>query len=436
MRIDRNNKTNDKDNIGKAWFRLDLSAVVYPTLQRRDFSSVYRLSALLKDTVDNECLQKALDLTMRRFPGFKVSIRKGMFWRFLESNNRPGPFIKEDIKNPCQPMGFKTNNRYLLRVYYFGKRISFEAHHCLGDGNGGMIFFNTMLAQYLRLKGYRVSTGDTVKDINESPRDEEMEDAYMKYANADVCPSRPGGNAYLIHGTPEPFYTLNMIVGVVKASEVVKVAASYGASVTEYINSVLLYVLQQKQKSENVKKLKPIILAMPVNLRRFFPSETLRNFITMVYPGIDPRLGEYSFEEVLKQVHHYMRYYINDKFLKGDITTNARTKKNLLIRLVPLFIKDKVVRSFYKSVQDSSSTAGITNMGILKVPDNMKEYIERYDICMGQPYSNKTNCSVITFNDVMTITFASAIKESDVEMLFFRKLVKDGIHVRIESNRE
>ena len=33
------------------WYQLDLSAIVYPTLQRRDFSSVYRLSVLLKEEV-------------------------------------------------------------------------------------------------------------------------------------------------------------------------------------------------------------------------------------------------------------------------------------------------------------------------------------------------------------------------------------------------
>lgn len=419
----------------KYWYQLDLSAVVYPTLQRKNFSSVFRLSALMKDHVDKDKLQMALDRTMPRFPTYKVAIRKGFFWRYLETNDRPGPFIQEDIKNPCMPMGFKTNNRYLLRVYYYDRRISFESHHCLGDGNGGMAFFNTMLAEYLRLMGHDISLGYNVKDINEEPDPEEFEDAYMRYANAQVRPDRPGEKAYQVHGTPEPFYTLNMIVGVMPTDQILKVAKDYKTSVTEYINAVLLYSLMQKQKDDNPKKYKPVTLAMPVNLRRFFPSKSLRNFITMVYPSIDPRLGDYSFEEILTQVHHYMRYYINDKFLRGDITTNAYTKRHPLIRVVPLFIKDRVVRYFYKTVQDISSTAGITNMGVLKVPENMEEHIERFDICMGQPYSSKTNCSIISFGNNMSITFASAIKQSDVEMYFFRKLVQDGIHVKIESNR-
>ncbi len=429
-------KARIKDNKKERnWYQLDLSAVVYPTLQRKNFSSVYRLSALMKEKVDKEKLQLALDRTMPRFPTYKVAIRKGIFWRYLERNDRPGPFVRDDIKNPCMPMEFKTNNRYLIRVYYYDKRIALEAHHCLGDGNGGMSLFNTMLAEYLRLMGYKISTGYLVKDINTAPEPEELEDAYMRYANAQVRPDRPGEKAYQINGTPEPFYTLNMIVGTMPTDEVLKVAKSYKASVTEYINSVLLYALLQKQMSDQPRKLKPVTLAMPVNLRRFFPSISLRNFITMVYPSIDPRLGDYSFEDILTQVHHYMRYYINDKFLRGDITTNAYTKRHPLIRLVPLFIKDRVVRYFYKTVQDVSSTAGITNMGVLNIPENMVPHIERFDICMGQPYSSKTNCSIISYNNIFSITFASAIKESDVEMYFFRKLIKDGIHVKIETNR-
>lgn len=429
-------RTGKQNKDDKVWYQLDLSAVVYPTLQRRDFSSVYRLSALLKDEIKPDVLQKALDQVLVRFPTYKVAMRKGLFWRYLEPNDRPGPFVKEDIKNPCQPMGFKTNNRYLIRLYYYGKRVSLEAHHCLGDGNGGMALFSTIIAQYLRLLGNTIDVGYTVMDINEEPDEEELEDAYMRYANAAVQPARPKEDVYLIRGTKEPFYTLNMIVGVVKAEDILKVAKHYNASVTEYINACLLYSLLEKQKEEMPRKLKPVALAMPVNLRRFFPSKTLRNFISMVYPSIDPRLGEYSFEDIITQVHYYMRYYISDKFLRGDITTNASTKRHPLIRIVPLFIKDIVVRSFYKSVQDVSSTAGITNMGVLKLPDNMRELVSRFDICMGQPYSNKTNCSIITYEDTMTITFASSIKEADVERIFFNKLVRDGIHVLIETNRD
>ncbi len=418
------------------WYKLDLSAIVYPTLQRRDFSAVYRLSVTLKYKIDPVLLQKAVDIAMKRFPTYKVAIRKGLFWRYFEPNRRPGPYVMPDIKNPCMPMGFQTNNRYLIRFYYYENKISMEAHHSLGDGTGGMCVLQTVTAVYLELLGFFVTKKYFVLDVNAEPSAGELEDAYMRYANAKVHPPRQHEKAYRVRGTKEPFYTLNIIGGTLSASDAKKAAKKYGVTVTEYFNAVLLYALLQKQEKEWHLKLRPVKIAMPVNLRRFFPSDTLRNFITMVYPGIDPRLGAYTFEEIVTQTHNFMRYYINEKFLRGDITTNAATQTNPLIRVVPLFLKDFIVSRFYASVQDKNSSAGLTNMGLLKVPEDMKPHIERFDIYMGQPFSRRTNCAIITYEDILTINFASSIVEADVERYFFRKLVQDGIHVKIASNRD
>ncbi|MDE7224494.1 MAG: alcohol acetyltransferase [Acetatifactor sp.] len=418
------------------WYQLDLSAIVYPTLQRRDFSSVYRLSVVLKEDVDPGVLQQAVDQVMPRFPTYKAAIRKGVFWRYLEPNNRPGPFVQPDVKNPCQPMHFKGNNRYLVRFYYFEGRIALEAHHSLGDGTGGMCLLMTVTARYLQMKNQaQIQPGGFVLDPESQPDPEELEDAYMRYADAKVCPPRPGEKTYRVRGTMEPFYTLNIIDGIMSVRQVLEVAKRYHATITEYLNAVLIYALLQKQEQEKGRRQRPVKIAMPVNLRRFFPSKTLRNFITMIYPGVDPRLGDYTFPEIVDQIHNYMRYYLNEKLLRGDITTNAATQRHPLIRVVPLFIKDFVVRQFYTKVQDKNSSAGLTNMGALQVPEAMKPYIERFDIYMGQPFSSRTNCAIISFGDVLTINFASSIIEADVERYFFRKLVQDGIHVRIESNR-
>ena len=420
----------------KTWYRLDLSAIVYPTLQRRDFSSVYRLSLLLKEDVQPDILQQAVDIAMKRFPTYRSAMHKGLFWRYLEPNTNPGPIVQKDIRNFCMPMPFKSNNRYLVRFYWYGRRIALEAHHSLGDGTGGMFLLQTVTAVYLRLLGHPIPNDGFVLDVDAEPDPEEFEDAYMRYANAQVRPARPAEKTYRVRGTKEPFYTLNVIDGIMSVKEVMQVAKGYNATVTEYLNAVLLYSLLQKQEHDFHLKLRPVRIAMPVNLRRFFPSKTLRNFITMVYPSVDPRLGEFTFEEIVAHVHNYMRYYINEKFLKGDITTNAATKRNPFIRIVPLFIKDFVVRLFYTRVQDKNSSAGLTNLGSVYVPDATKPYLERFDIYMGIPYSQRTNCAIASFGDTLTVNFASCIIEADVERRFFQKLVEDGIAVTIESNRD
>lgn len=426
-----------KKNIKKrdSWYKLDLSANVYPTLQRKDFSSVYRISVTLKETIQPDLLQQAVDLTLPRFPTFKTALRRGFFWRYLEPNDRPGPFVRPDIQNPCMHMNFHADNRYLIRIYYYQKRISLEAFHSLSDGSGALFLLRTITAVYLRLLGHEIPNTMGVLDINEEPTEGELEDAYMKYASSKICPPRSQGSAYRVRGTSEPLNTLNIICGVIPVDQILKVTRKYKVSVTEYLNAVLLYALMQKQKSDKVFREKPLKLALPVNLRRFFPSDTLRNFITMVYPAIDPRMGDYSFEDILLQVHHYMRYYLNNKFLNADITTNAMTQKNPFIRVVPLFIKDMVVKHFYTRVQDCQSSAGLTNLGIIQLSEEMQQHVERFDVLMGQPFSARTNCAIVSYQNILTVNFASGIKETDVERFFFRKLIEDGIHVKIETNR-
>lgn len=420
----------------KTWYKLDLSANVYPTLQRKNFSNVYRISLSLKENVQPDILQKALDLTLPRFPTFQVALRKGLFWRYLEANHRPGPFVREDIENPCMPMHFKANNRYLIRIYYYEKRISLEVFHSLSDGAGTLYFLKTLTAVYLRLLGHEIPNGEGVLDITEKPDPEEFEDAYLRYASSKVGRPRSQGNAYRVRGTKEPFYTLNIICGVIPVDKLRVVSKGYGVTVTEYLNAVLLYALLQKQKCEKPFRERPVTLAMPVNLRSFFPSKTLRNFISMVYPSIDPRMGDYTFEEILVHVHNYMRYYINPKFLNADIVTNASVQQNPLIRIVPLFIKDFTVRKFYTNVQDGQSSAGLTNVGLTRLPMEMQPYVERFDVLMGQPFSARTNCAIISYRNILTVNFTSSIKETDIERYFFRKLVQDGVPVKIETNRK
>ena len=418
------------------WYKLDLSANVYPTLQRKNFSNVYRISLSLKENIQPDILQKALDMTLSRFPTFQVALRKGLFWRYLEANHRPGPFVQKDIENPCMPMHFKANNRYLIRIYYYEKRISLEVFHSLSDGAGTLYFLKTLTAVYFRLLGHDIPNGEGVLDITETPDPEEFEDAYLRYASSKVSRPRSQGNAYRVRGTKEPFYTLNIICGVIPVDKLRVVSKGYGVTITEYLNAVLLYALLQKQKAEKPFRERPVTLAMPVNLRSFFPSKTLRNFISMVYPSIDPRMGDYTFEEILQHVHNYMRYYINPKFLNADIVTNASVQQNPLIRIVPLFIKDFTVRKFYANVQDGQSSAGLTNVGLTKLPKEMLPFVERFDVLMGQPFSARTNCAIISYQNILTVNFTSSIKETDIERYFFRKLVQDGIPVKIETNRK
>lgn len=417
------------------WYRLDNAGVLYSALQKETYSAIYRFSAVMDQPVDRQALQRAVDQTMPRFPTFRVRIKKGAFWYYFEPNDAPGPFVKEDISNPCQPVRFREDNGWLVRFYYYEHRISVEVFHAVSDGGGALVFFKTLLAVYLRELGHKIGNTHGILDIGGPPRREELEDAYGKYAQGKGRRWKEREKAYQNTGTPEPFYTLNVTMGFCSVSQLKQKAKGYGVSITEYLAAVLIQVILEKQHRERPRKEWPVALAIPINLRAWFPSETLRNFILTVRPVIDPSLGEYTFEEVLSQVHHTLRLKINRQRMRAELTGNVRFTKNRLLQIVPIVLKNPVMALGYRIAGVRPYSGTYTNPGAFSVPPEMEPHIRRMEVILGQATNPRVHCASISYGDLMEITFAGTQRESDTERDFFRFLVREGIHVKVESNR-
>ena len=345
------------------------------------------------------------------------------------------PFVKEDISNPCQPVRFREDNGWLVRFYYYRNRISLEVFHALSDGAGALIFFRTLLAEYLRQTGISVPAGNGVLDLEEPPRKEELEDAYARYAGRHALGLRRMPKAYANTGTPEPFYTFHVTMGFVSLEKLRETARSYDASITEYLSAALIHVLLEKQRREHPHKERPVALAVPINLRSWFPSETVRNFITTVRPSIDPALGDYTFPEIVSQVRHYMKLHVHRQELQAAFTGNVRFTKNFFLRAVPVFLKNPVMAWNYRTKGVRPYSATFTNPGPFPVPPEMAPHISHMEVVLGQAAVPRPHVSSISYGNTMEITFAGTQKDTDTEREFFRFLVRQGLPVRIESNR-
>ena len=418
------------------WYKLDNAGVLYSALQKEEYSAIYSVSAVMAERVDPAALQRAVDRTMPRFPGFSVRIKKGAFWYYFEPNRAPGPFVKEDIANPCQPIRFKEDNGWLVRFFYYERRISFEAFHAISDGGGAITFFRTLLAVYLRERGIDVPNGEGVLDVDEPPRKEELEDAYAKYAGKRVLRGGWEKSAYPNTGTAEPFYTFNVTMGFVPVDKLKERAKTYGgATITEYLTAVLLKTLLDKQHGENPRREKPVALAIPINLRPWFPTDTLRNFILTIRPCIDPGLGEYSFAEIVSYVHNFMRLKINRQEMRATFTGNVHFTTNKLLQVIPVFLKNPVMALSYQLVGVRPYTSTYTNPGPFRVPEAMRPHIGHMEVILGQATAPRVHCASISYGNLMEITFAGTLVETDTEREFFRFLVREGIPVKVRSNR-
>lgn len=416
------------------WFRLDNAAKIFPGQNSSAWSNVFRFGIELKEEIDPEILEKALEKTLRRIPSFNVRIRNGFFWHYFEKNPKK-PVVSHDIKNPCYRINFKENNGYLFRTYYHDRRICLDVYHALCDGYGAVVFLTTLVAEYLRLTGKVISYSEFVLDVREKPKPEEIEDSYSRYASSKVKYDRKDKWVYHAVGTKMPKHQCNYTTGVMSFKQLHSVAKGYGVTVTEFLASLLIDIHYRKQLREN-KKQREICAQIPVNLRKAFPSKTLRNFVLCLRVKIDPNLGEYTFEEILRSVSLQLKLANDPKLINSLMTQNMKIERNPVAKCLPLAIKDLGVGIGFLITGEQTTTTLLSNVGLVKLPEEMYNYVEKYIFYTGPGKLNGARCSVISSGDTLVFGFSNCYEESDIEREFFTRLVKMGIHVKIESNRE
>ncbi len=427
----KNKAVQDKSN---PWYRLDNAAKLYPAIRNRKWMSIFRVSVLLNEPVKPLVLQEALETTLARIPSFALKMRTGFFWYYFEPNPRK-PLVQEDVQNPCMRFT-KANRGYLFRVRYYNRRIALEVFHAVTDGTGAMTFLKTLTAEYLRLMGHKIPAGEGILDPAKDSKAGEMEDAFSRYARFKAHHSRKESKAYSVRGTVEPMLNLNITTGLIPLERITPMAKKQGVSLTEFIVAMLLISLNKVQLAEGNRRLRPVKVSVPVNLRKYYESESLRNFSMFVNPGIDPNFGEYTLEEVCQLVHHFLRYEMTEKHLNARLARNVQSERNPVVRAMPLFAKNAAIRMIFHYTGESRFTSTFSNIGIVSVPEEMKKYVERFDFVLGPSRYNRVNCTATSYGGTLALTFSRVIREAMVEREFFTMLVKMGVPVKIESNQE
>ena len=387
-------------------------------------------------TRQESVLRAALDVTVRRFPSIAVRLRRGVFWYYLEEITK-APAIEEDKSYPLVHVPFDDVRKCAFRVLVYGRRVAVEFFHAVTDGTGGLIFLKTLVAEYLCQK-YKINipAGNGVLGRLEDPDPEELEDSFLRYAG-DITASRAEQTAYHLSGTPEPDGFLNLTTLMLPVPAVKEKAKEFGVSVTEFIAAVMMKAISDLQAEKVPRRMrrKPVKVLLPVNLRGLFPSRTMRNFASYVTPEIDPRLGDYSLAEICRIVHYRMGLENDPRMMAAKIATNVASERSAVLRVMPLFVKNIAMKAVFDLVGECKSCLCLSNLGLVKLPEEMAPYVARMDFIIGVQAKAPHNCGVVSWNGTMYINMIRNIREPELESHFYRVLHALGLPVKVESNQ-
>ncbi len=412
------------------WERLDNTAHLFPVIAGESMSNVYRISVTLKELVQADLLQQALDMILPKFDGFNLRLRQGVFWYYLEENGKPAPKVCEENTFPCRFIRQNKNRSYLFRVTYYKYRINLEVFHVLADGMGGINFLKELTYQYLRLShpSLREKLGDSFSSDTSLNR----EDSFLKNYKRKAQKGYQSKKAYLIKGEKLEPGEFGVMHGSMKIPQLKEVCHGYEVSINEYLVAVYIYSVYTECLHAMPSK-KPIRVAVPVNLRPFFHSITTKNFFAMVSAELCPVKENYTFEEVLSLTCESLRDQINREHLEELFSYNVSNEKILIARATPLFLKNIAMRQIY-TTSALANTGTVTNIGNITLAEAYEPYVEMFHAFLAMSKGQHLKGTICSYQDTLVFSFSYDLADVSVQRGFFRKLAADGIDVEIESN--
>lgn len=436
----RHSRTGYQDT-GGTWYGLDNAATIMPPLTDSVTTSLFRMEAALDHQVDTVILGQALGTICKRYPYFVVEIGRGLFWYYLEPHKKPMEVVP-DSRSPCQDYMVRHRGTPLFRVRAGGRTVAVEFSHILTDGTGGIRFLRSLLVQYFKLLGVEpgapLGTGEfeDIPDPDSLPSQEEYEDAYHRHFTGELPPPGPGTPAFHISSPKLPRHDYRVIEGTMSLASVREKARASGVTVTELLCAVYLDALQSiwLETPRFLRRRPHLMLEVPVNMRRFYPTRSNRNFSLFVIVGQDMRLGRRDFDEILSRTHHQMRMENDVRNIARQITRNVGGSRKIAVRLVPLVVKDFFSRILFSSLGENLVSSFLSNLGPVTMPPGPAARIERFGFVPATSPITLVNSSVLSWKDSLVVTFGSLARSRRLEMHFFRRLRQLGVHVTVRCN--
>ncbi len=404
------------------WRRLDNAAKLFSAASNKQNTRVFRFYCELKEEVQPDLLQQALDASLETYPLFLSVLRKGLFWQYLEKSELH-PVVRKEYREPCGCLYFRDRLALLFEVTYYKKRINFEVFHVLTDGTGATAFLKELVKNYLYL-AHREEGLEAVSLLPEdlTVQDQEMDSFSKYYSKASRHPKRKKPRAYQLKKQHKENGRLRVHEKVLSVREVLGRSRELGVSMTVFLTAALLCAIHEEMSRQQENR--PVVLMVPVNLRKFFPSESMLNFFHWIEPGYHFQTGVGTFADVLEQVRQYFTQELTKEKMEAHMSELIDLEVNPLLRLAPLELKNLCIHAGAK-IAEKNVTAVFSNMSAVVLPEDYAAYIERFGIYTSTP---KMELCICSFEDKLSLGFTSRFDTENIQRNFYRILKEQGVH--------
>lgn len=418
-----------------SWFRLDNSAAVYPMVITLKTQSLFRLGSELYNCIDRDDLYKALKKTFKRYPSFEVELTQGFFRHYFVSNPRE-PVIRADDGSLLKRIDFRKNKGYLLRVTYYKNKIFVDFFHGLCDGTSAMEFFKTLLFYYLQERGEEISDENKVKILSKDINIEEFKDGfkenYKKFNFKKGIKKMAGGEAFPIKDAYFKKEGLGLIQGIFETDKMLLVSKKYGCSLTVLIAAIAMLAVTKVYYKDTYKK--DLVIFIPINLRRFYPSETIYNFTSFAKCHLNPNTVPYTLESYVEIIREELKKELEKEELDLKVSFTSLMDKKFYLKYMPLILKSFFAKLGKRLTSESKQTMIISNLGKVEMPSGCEKLINNFSFNLNCGRKTPNNLAIVSYNNKTVVSFTRQIVSTEIEREFFTAMSSLGLDIKILSN--
>ena len=406
------------------WRNLDNAAKMFSAASSPKDTRVFRFYCVLKEKIDGSVLKIALDQTIQKYPVFLSVMRKGLFWHYLEKSDLR-PVVREEYKEPCSHLYIRDKKELLFEVTYYKNRINFEVFHALTDGTGATEFLRELVKNYLYLMHEKDGLENVILTEQDLTVKDQEEDGFGRYYNPDERGTRKKKNhAYQIRRESKEYEELQIGETTASVKELLEVSRKHGVSMSVFLTAAMICAIHEEQSK--IQEKKPVILMVPVNLRKIFPSDSMLNFFSYIEPGYRFGEGKDSFDDVLEATKQYFEENLSKEKIAERMNNLIAYEKHKILKWAPLELKNRCIKMGAK-LAEREVTAVLSNMSVVKMPPEYAKYIERFGVYTS---TMRTELCVCSFGDTLSFAFTSRYDSTNIQRNFYRILKEQGIFVK------
>ena len=222
----------------------------------------------------------------------------------------------------------------------------------------------------------------------------------------------------------------HITTGEISVEDLKRESGKYNTTVGKYLLAVYFKVLLEKYSYAK----KEIVIGVPVDLRRIFMEETYRNFFINITPSIDPSLGNFTLEEIIKYLDNYFKIKITRKEFYKSIYKAMNPIRNMMIKVVPYIIKRIFFPFIFDYYGERGYTTGFSNLGVFHLDGKYEKHVKGLRFLPPPSKRCKVKAGVISDTEKAYVTFGNLTANHEIERDFFVYLRRRDIKSKVITN--